>query len=90
LHRTKFVEAVKDRVRKQHGKLVCENLGLCPLFEKVKYEEHWLEADHIKEINEFDDLATIKEMNDPIENGILLCKLCHANKNIIKRPRKSL
>ncbi|MDQ0059904.1 hypothetical protein J2T14_002076 [Paenibacillus harenae] len=84
----KFVEGVKNRVRTEHGHLVCENLTDCPLYGLVEYKENWLDADHIIEVMEFDDRATLKEINDPRTNGRLLCKLCHSDKNIEKRPAK--
>lgn len=71
LHRVKFVEGVKNRVRTEHGHLVCENLTDCPLYGLVEYKENWLDADHIIEVMEFDDSATLKEINDPRTNGRL-------------------
>ncbi|WP_337032248.1 hypothetical protein [Paenibacillus illinoisensis] len=87
LHRKTFVSSVKLRVLNEHGTLICEKKDDCPVYGIDKYEEHWLDVDHIQEINSFDKYTLVSVINNP-SNGELICKFCHANKNNILRPKK--
>jgi len=86
-HRKTFLKVVKERVASENfGNLVCEGPD-CKVKGVIEIKEHWFDVDHIKEINEFGPKDLLDTINSP-DNGQLLCKFCHADKNIKKRPKK--